>query len=751
MYVSVLKVKGRNGKKGYRYVRIVESYRRKGDGMPVQRVIVNLGDMPDEHVQVLKTALAAIREGQDVVALEKEQRAALPFQVVANLKYLGLAVGHRLWLEWGLGEWLDGKEGGEAEVAISKVVEALVLQRLCEPGSKLKATRWCPETALPELLGMAPEQFNNSRVHRVLEALERHEEALQKELSRRVWAREGGLGWCTFLDLTDTWFEGDGPGLARMGSTKEGLMRKKVGIALACNHLGYPLRWAVVAGTGDETTHFWRMLEQSKDEPWRAGRPVVMDRAMGTGRDIERLVREEILFLTAAQVNEYGSYTNAIPHAAFADLVAESASDDAVAVVAEAGRRARKLQMTPAGDRHFVLDLGLVTKGECDGESGHQAKGADPALFAPGGMANTMAQVQRIAARLAEGKYVNYRDAAKAEGLTHGMVFSRLKLTKLSSDIQSSVREGDADNVSLASLLRLSVLTDHEEQRRAYDALVLKSATSPRPHQGGNYEMPSQEAAEECRVRAVVYLSPECLVEHRNHAHVRVAELHEYVRKLNTRLASPYSRRSESSILGEVGQKLRRLQYIKLFSVHLDEMEINQMARYQVRLERNEAEWARQRRFDGFYLLLAAPSLNMTGPELLNLYHSKDKVEKDFQAIKGQLELRPVRHFTDAKVKAHVTLCMLALLLERTLGTRLSRAGAAKPAKSHAAQPMSAKRALEILASCHLNQVRSPLSETLAYTLTEPTPEQAELLKDLGLEKLADNVEVTATIIPRQA
>jgi len=47
--------------------------------------------------------------------------------------------------------------------------------------------------------------------------------------------------------------------------------------------------------------------------------------------------------------------------------------------------------------------------------------------------------------------------------------------------------------------------------------------------------------------------------------------------------------------------------------------------------------------------------------ELCRTYRAKDAVETDFQVIKSLIKLRPVRHRTDAKVRAHVTLCMLAL------------------------------------------------------------------------------------------
>ncbi len=67
------------------------------------------------------------------------------------------------------------------------------------------------------------------------------------------------------------------------------------------------------------------------------------------------------------------------------------------------------------------------------------------------------------------------------------------------------------------------------------------------------------------------------------------------------------------------------------------------------------------------------PDIPRSGAELVQLYRDKDAVEKDFQTIKDVVKLRPVYHHTDPKVRAHVTLCILALLLERTLEQRLRR------------------------------------------------------------------------------
>ena len=72
-------------------------------------------------------------------------------------------------------------------------------------------------------------------------------------------------------------------------------------------------------------------------------------------------------------------------------------------------------------------------------------------------------------------------------------------------------------------------------------------------------------------------------------------------------------------------------------------------------------------------------------------------VEKDFQLIKSVVELRPFYHHTDVKARAHVSLCMLALLLERLLESRLEAGG----------RSMTADACLSELRSCNLNRYQA--------------------------------------------
>ncbi|MFC1641133.1 hypothetical protein ACFL5O_00380 [Myxococcota bacterium] len=107
----------------------------------------------------------------------------------------------------------------ENEVAPERIVTARMAQRCVDPESKLHAVRWFARTALPELLNVSPAQFNNTRVYRVLGELEASECELMRALSRRAHEQHGRFA-TMFLDLTDTWFVGDDPELAKRGKVR---------------------------------------------------------------------------------------------------------------------------------------------------------------------------------------------------------------------------------------------------------------------------------------------------------------------------------------------------------------------------------------------------------------------------------------------------------------------------------------------------------------------------------------------------
>jgi hypothetical protein len=139
-------------------------------------------------------------------------------------------------------------------------------------------------------------------------------------------------------------------------------------------------------------------------------------------------------------------------------------------------------------------------------------------------------------------------------------------------------------------------------------------------------------------------------------------------------------------------------------------------------------------------------------------YKNLARVERDFRSIKSDdLDLRPVFHRLEERVRAHVLICMLACYLTWHLRrawapltftgqgppapdnpvapSRRSAAAQAKASRQHdpAGRPYRGFRGLlEHLATLTRNQVRFTGAATDVPMLTEPTSEQRQAFDLIG-------------------
>lgn len=77
--------------------------------------------------------------------------------------------------------------------------------------------------------------------------------------------------------------------------------------------------------------------------------------------------------------------------------------------------------------------------------------------------------------------------------------------------------------------------------------------------------------------------------------------------------------------------------------------------------------------FDGYYGIQTSQK-KLSAKDVLKAYHALWKIEESFRIMKSTLEVRPVFHWTEARIKGHFVICFLAFLLERTLEFKLKKA-----------------------------------------------------------------------------
>ena len=176
-------------------------------------------------------------------------------------------------------------------------------------------------------------------------------------------------------------------------------------------------------------------------------------------------------------------------------------------------------------------------------------------------------------------------------------------------------------------------------------------------------------------------------------------------------------------------------------------------------IERRQAQIDEEAALDGFYVLRTPiPASQLDAPRVVAAYKNLKYVERDFRHLKADdLDLRPVFHRLEDRVKAHVLICMLACYLTWHLRrawapltftdehppaqenpvapARRSAAAQAKASRQHdeTGRPYRSFRGLLAhLATLPRNQVRFAGAPATVPMLTEPTKDQREAFNLIG-------------------
>jgi len=158
---------------------------------------------------------------------------------------------------------------------------------------------------------------------------------------------------------------------------------------------------------------------------------------------------------------------------------------------------------------------------------------------------------------------------------------------------------------------------------------------------------------------------------------------------------------------------------------------------------------------DGIYVLrTSVPDSELEAPDVVRAYKQLKEAERAFRTLKGPLELRPIHHRLEDRVRAHVFLCMLAYYLAWHLREAWAELlfkdecpptqadPVAKATRSAAAQRKARTKRTAAGEPCHsLDTLLSELSTRCRNTirlhstgasfdqLTEPTQAQARALE----------------------
>ena len=128
-------------------------------------------------------------------------------------------------------------------------------------------------------------------------------------------------------------------------------------------------------------------------------------------------------------------------------------------------------------------------------------------------------------------------------------------------------------------------------------------------------------------------------------------------------LAAIKTRVDKGTLLGSaqiglaVGPALKRFHVKKHFDIHISDMEFT----YQRKQEQIDTEAA----LDGFYILRTNhTAAEVPAGDVVRTYKNLEQAERAFRSLKGpDLQIRPIHHHLENRVRSHVLICMLAYYL----------------------------------------------------------------------------------------
>ncbi|WP_368737865.1 IS1634 family transposase [Massilia sp. CCM 8734] len=103
----------------------------------------------------------------------------------------------------------------------------------------------------------------------------------------------------------------------------------------------------------------------------------------------------------------------------------------------------------------------------------------------------------------------------------------------------------------------------------------------------------------------------------------------------------------------------------------------------------NERSLTHARMMDG-KLLLVTNTKDLAPAEVVRHYKSLADIERGFRILNSGIEIGPIYHRLPDRIRAHATICFIALILYRVMRTRLYASAAGMSRKNPTFPPSSA-------------------------------------------------------------
>jgi transposase len=172
-------------------------------------------------------------------------------------------------------------------------------------------------------------------------------------------------------------------------------------------------------------------------------------------------------------------------------------------------------------------------------------------------------------------------------------------------------------------------------------------------------------------------------------------------------------RKDREKLLQQAARYLERRKLTRFWSLRTDKE-----SGIDFSLNRDKVDFEAQ--LDGLFILRTNRT-DLTLEEVVSAYKTLSRVESAFKELKDFIDLRPMYHWSEDRVRAHIFICVLAYLVEVCIDIQLKRAGL----------EMTARRALQHLGEIKL--VKQEIDGLQLCTYSQPSPESRKIINALEL------------------
>lgn len=228
----------------------------------------------------------------------------------------------------------------------------------------------------------------------------------------------------------------------------------------------------------------------------------------------------------------------------------------------------------------------------------------------------------------------------------------------------------------------------------------------------GEQEQYQEELRE--AVRFVVAYSPRIAAETRKNRQERLKKADNWIKEAEQKLANPSGRGKAPTVQGtydRIRDYLRDKGLLGLYEIECGSSKLS------VRKNRKAITW--EETIDGM-LMLETTDQALSAQEVVKRYKELAEIERGWRTLKSSLLLRPVYHWTEPRIRAHIFICVLALQIERWMRNRL--------------KTVSVQKALQSLQQIKVGELA--INGKRVTMATRPTAEQKELLQKLGVKPI---------------